>query len=101
MAIASEPFERSRVDSSTEIVRLLTESAAVDECVTVMPEMSITTSSDGPGSASVLQLDGVSQSPPLGLIQVTVESSDRYLELAQRRPEAATMEVSGRGERDL
>ena len=55
------------------------ESEAVEECVTVIPDVSITTSSDGPGSAPVLQLEGVSQSPPAGLIQVTQASSVRSL----------------------
>jgi hypothetical protein len=45
--------------------------------VTVTFGMSMTTSSDGPGNASVLQLAGVSQSPPLAMIQVTVASKVR------------------------
>ena len=47
----------------------------------------MTTSSDGPGSAPVLQLDGVSQSPPLGLIQVTVEKQGPVFEPEDRRAE--------------
>ena len=58
----------------SSLVMLLTESVP-ESCVTVMPARLMTTSSDALGSASVLQLDGVSQSPPLGLIQVTVASS--------------------------
>src|SRR5271157_1109789 len=74
---ASEPFEMSRADWLDEIVKLLTASDTDVSCVTVMFGRLMTTSSDGPGSAPVLQFDGVSQSPPFGLIQVTVASSVR------------------------
>jgi hypothetical protein len=74
---ASVPFEMFSVESLDEIVRLLTASTVDEERLTVMPGWLITTSSDGPGRASALQLDGVSQSPPLGLTQVTVESNVR------------------------
>ena len=90
-AIASKPFERSRVASLAEIVRLLTESEAVNECVTVIPEMSIIASSDGPGSTPLLQLAGVSQSPPAGLTQVSVA----------RRVRASRASTAGRKPRRL
>src|SRR5437870_1269604 len=59
-AIASDPFERFKVASLAETVKLLTTSAAEPECVTVMPDRLITTSSDVVGTARVLQLDEVS-----------------------------------------
>ncbi len=72
--IESEPLLISRFAVQS---RLSTVSVAVVSCVTVMPGSLMTTSSDDPGNAPVLQLDGVSQSPPLRLVQVTVESSVR------------------------
>ena len=77
VARVSEPLEKARDESDDEIVRLLTESDADEEWVIVMPGRLITTSSEGPGSALLLQLDGLSQSPLPGYIQVTVESNVR------------------------
>jgi hypothetical protein len=56
-----------------ELVRLLTESVVLWECVIVLPGRSalIETSSEETGTAPELQLPAVSQSPPLGLIQET------------------------------
>jgi hypothetical protein len=75
--IASEPFESAKFASLAEIVRLPIASPTELECVTVMPDVAMTTSSDGPGTAPVLQLDAVSQSPLAGSIQVTVARSVR------------------------
>jgi hypothetical protein len=73
-ATASDPFERLKL---AWLVRLLTESEPEPEWVTVMPDMLIATSSDGPGTEPLLQLDGVSQSPPAGSLHVTVARSVR------------------------
>src|SRR6185312_8030499 len=44
----------------------------------------MTASSAGPGTLSLLQLAAVSQSPPIGLIQVTVERSVRLSTTSRR-----------------
>jgi hypothetical protein len=72
--IVSEPLLMFRLAAQ---FTLSTVSDAEVLCVTVMPAWLITTSSEGPGSTPVFQFDGVSQSPPLGLIHETVESKVR------------------------
>src|SRR5687767_1533001 len=65
------------------------------ECVIVAftSGMSITTSSFGPGSAPVLQLAGVFQSPPAGLVQLTAKSvrSSRCSSTGQRRSQGLSL----------
>jgi hypothetical protein len=72
-AIARKPFVRS---SDAWELRLLTESAVDEECVTVMSLKGIDALSPEPGTPPV-HMAGLSQSPLTSLAQLTVESNLR------------------------
>src|SRR5947209_6208327 len=57
--------------------RLWIDSLTSAAWVTVMPDWVMTASSPAPGTAPVLQLAAVSQSPPAGLIQFAVAGTER------------------------
>src|SRR5271157_238197 len=95
----SEPAESV---IAARLVRLWTESAAEDEWVMVIPVLLITTSSWRVGTFPPLQLDAVSQFPPLGLVQEIVERTTRSSRHSNAiRPIAASRRLIPRRAADL
>ena len=85
-ATVNPPPEMTRGSSA---VMLLTAST-FELIVTVTPATSMTASSPGPGTVSVLQLLATSQEPLFGLIQLTVERSCRLSSAFEVGPALAT-----------
>jgi hypothetical protein len=65
------------------VCRLWTASALVEEWVTEMPAVVIVTSSPLPGTTPPLQLAPVSQSPPMGLVQLIEAGARRSSSLSR------------------